>query len=251
MPRPRIVVTRPAEEAERLVPALEALGCDAVLAPMLEIRALPSAPIGLAGVRAILITSANGARALCAALAASARRDLPVLAVGEASAAAARKVGFTNVESADGDVEALIALVRTRCTPAGGCLLHAAGSVVAGDLKGALEAAGFAVERRVLYEAQAVTALGPGLAAALDDPRTAAVLFFSPRTAETFVTLVRDSKRAGAVARLDAICLSAAVARVAGALSWRRVVVAARPEQAALIEALAGALQASRATADG
>ena len=239
MSRPIVIVTRPAEEAERLIPALDALGCDAVLAPMLEIVLHPPQPIALEGVQAILITSANGARALAASLAAGEGREIPVLAVGEASATATCALGFHRVESAGGDVDALIALVAQRCTPAGGRLLHASGSVVAGDLKGRLEAMGHKVERHVLYDAKAVTHLDASLRAALAGPRTRAVLFFSPRTAETFVTLV------GAVAsveRLDAVCLSEAVARIARRLAWRRVEVAARPEQAALMDALARTL---------
>lgn len=234
-------MTRPAEEAERLIPALEALGCKAVLAPMLEIVIKSPESIALEGVQAILITSANGARAIAASLGPHMGRDVPVLAVGEASAATTRSLGFRYVESAGGDVEALIALVERRCAPTAGRLLHAAGSAVAGDLKGRLETKGYAVERRVLYEARPIASLAPSLRDALADPGTRAVLFFSPRTAETFVTLVRH---AAPVDRLDAVCLSDAVAEVARRLNWRRVVAATRPEQAALVDALADTLAA-------
>ncbi|MBM3484120.1 MAG: uroporphyrinogen-III synthase [Alphaproteobacteria bacterium] len=229
------------------MPALEALGCDAVLAPMLEIVLHPPQPIALAGAQAVLVTSANGARGLAASLAPGEGRDVPVFAVGEASAAATRALGFRRVESAGGDVDALIALVEQRCAPAKGWLLHAAGSVVAGDLKGRLEVKGYAVDRRVLYDARPVTRLSASLGAALRDPLTRAVLFFSPRTAETFVTLVGE---AASVGRLDAVCLSEAVARVARRLRWRRVEVAARPEQAALMEALARTLRERGQRAD-
>jgi len=249
MSRARVIVTRPAEEAAKLIPALDAIGCEAVLAPMLEIVFRPTPRIDHDGVQAILITSANGARALASALDPHAGRGTPVLAVGEASAAAARDLGFKDVESANGDVDALIRLVGSRCTPKGGRLLHPAGSVVAGELKERLESAGYVVERHVLYEARPIASLGGATVAALGDARTVAALFFSPRTAETFVTLVRQAGLEPPCGRVAAICLSDAVARVAGILAWGRIAVASRPEQAALIDTLAGTLAGSRRSA--
>ncbi len=244
MSRPLVLVTRPAEEAERLVVALDGIGCGALLAPMLEIAVVtPSPVVPTAGVQAYLITSANGARALAAALGPAPRgRDIPVYAVGEASAAASRHLGFTAVEAAGGDVAALATLIDEHCDPKFGRLVHAAGSVVARDLQGMLEVKGFAVDRIVLYDAVPARGLVPEIAAALGGGRLHAVLFFSPRTAETFVTLAKQAGCAGAAVGLAAVCLSASVAQVAQALPWRRIVVANRADQSALIEALASVL---------
>jgi uroporphyrinogen-III synthase len=244
MSRPRVLVTRPADEAERLIVALDGIGCDTLLAPMLEVSLVtPSPAVPTAGVQAFLVTSANGARALAAALGPVPRgRGIPVFAVGEASAAATRDLGFVSVEAAGGDVAALAALVAERCVPRLGRLVHAAGSVVARDLRGVLEAKGFTVERIVLYEAVPARALSPEIAATVGGGRLDAILFFSPRTAETFVTLAIQAGCAGAVVGLAAVCLSAAVAQAAQALPWRRIVVAARPDQTALVESLAGVL---------
>ena len=58
--------------------------------------------------------AANGARALARA---TQRRDLPVLAVGDATARAAREAGFESVTSAGGDVGDLAPLAAARCAP--------------------------------------------------------------------------------------------------------------------------------------
>src|SRR5258708_37900290 len=97
----------------------------------LGIRFGRDAPLPRDGVQALLFTSANGARAGAAA---TARRDIPVFAVGDATAATARKLGFAEVASAGGAVDDLAALVEGRLDPAHGTLLHAAGSALAGDL---------------------------------------------------------------------------------------------------------------------
>ena len=215
--------------------ALVARGVDAVLAPLLEIEPVAGRGVDLAGVRALLVTSANGARALAAA---TERRDLTVLAVGDASARAAREAGFADVEAAGGDVESLAALVRTRLAPSQGALLHAAGRERAGDLAALLAPDGFTVWRAVLYRAHPVAALPATAEAALRDGVLDAVLLYSPRTAGTFVRLVCAAGLAPSCARLAAACLSPSVADVARALPWRRVAVADTPTEDTLIAAM-------------
>jgi uroporphyrinogen-III synthase len=237
----RALVTRPEEDAAPLAAALAERGVEVTVEPLLSIRPIPDAPADLQGVQALLFTSANGARSL-AALAATRDlpgwRELPAFAVGDASAAAAREAGFARVESAGGDVAALARLVIDRLDPKQGALLHAAGSAVAGDLGGLLGAAGFTVRREMLYEAKPAEQLSPATVTALTDRGFDLVLFFSPRTAATFVTLARAAGE-GVVegcAAAAAVCLSPAVATAAGELPWREVQTAARAELPALLD---------------
>ena len=186
------LITRPEEDARPLAEALAARGVATVIEPLLAIRPLPEAAADLAkdlaGVQALLFTSANGVRAFAEL---SPRRDIGVLAVGDATASTARGLGFTAVESAGGDVQALARLVKQRLKPAGGPLFHAAGSAVAGDLAERLAADGFDLRRRMLYESATATALSPEALAALKQGRIDLVLLFSPRTAVTFTELAR------------------------------------------------------------
>lgn len=228
----RVLITRPRDDAQALAETLAARGVDSLIEPLLEIRLLPADDLDLTGVQAILLTSANGARAVAAATAA---RETPVLAVGEATAAAAGIAGFVEVSAAGGDVETLAALVEQCCDPRAGPLLHVSGSVVAGDLAGRLGGRGFTIRRAVLYEACPVSALSTAAVAAVADGAIDAVLLFSPRTARAFVTLAREAGLAARLARVRALCLSAAVAEAAGAATWREIRVADRPDQAALL----------------
>jgi uroporphyrinogen-III synthase len=182
----------------------------------------------------VLLTSANGARALAEN---TERRDVPVFAVGDATAAAARGLGFAAVDSAAGDVAALAMLVRQTLKPAAGWLLHPAGSAVAGDLAGALAADGFTVRRVVLYRAQPSGAISDATCRLLADGSIAAALFFSPRTAQTFVTLAGQARLASACAGMAAFCLSQAVANRLQGLDWRSMHIAQKPETDALLAA--------------
>ncbi len=235
----KAIVTRPRDDAAALVGALADRGVAALLAPMLTILPVPQATRHLAerlaGAQAVLFTSANGVRAFAAA---SPRRELPVLAVGDASAAAARIAGFRSVTSAGGDIEDLVELVAAHLSPQGGALVHAAGAAVAGDLAGRLAAQGFAVHRATLYEAVPAAALDRDTAAAMRRGEAAMALFFSPRTATTFVRLAAGAGVGDACRAMAAVALSPAVAAALGDLSWRTVRVAARPGQGDLLAAL-------------
>lgn len=228
--RARLLLTRPEEDAARLRRDLEARRFAIDTAPLLRIQPLP-AELALDGVCGLLVTSANGLRAFTAQ---SARRDLTVYAVGEASARAASAAGFADVHAAGGDVGSLAALVRAKADPRQGMLLHVAGETLAGDLKAMLEAAGFQVARVTLYRAEAASALPAAVAAALHAGEYDGVLFFSPRTAATFAGLAPKM----APGRIAAYCLSAAVAQGLTGLPWRRVAVAASPSEAALLALL-------------
>ena len=231
----RVLITRPEADAGRLVEALKARGHTALVEPLLEIQPVQSEAPDLAGVQALLFTSANGLRALAAL---TSERDLPVFTVGDASAEAARAEGFRAVASAGGDVEDLARLIKARLDPAAGPLFHGAGATLAGDLKGLLDADGFAVRRAVLYNAKTVEAFSDGARQALRDGSVDAVLLFSPRTAETFAELVEMQGLTEALRGCAAGCLSAAVARKVEHLPWAGVRVARQPSGEALLAEL-------------
>jgi uroporphyrinogen-III synthase len=228
------LVTRPREDSEGVARELSARGFAVAIEPLLDIVSLDVA-VETEGVQGILATSANGIRALARACP---ERSLPVWAVGDASARVARELGYASVESAGGDVETLAALVIERCTPQTGAFLHAAGTVTAGDLAGRLGEAGFTLRRIVLYEAKTATEISASLAERLRSDGVDVALFFSPRTAATFATLVRAAGLDGSTARIEAFALSPAVAAELASLSWARIHVAAAPTQAALLAAL-------------
>ena len=231
---PTLLVTRPHEDAAPLVYRLAEMSIDAIVAPMLEIVLLRGPMLDVGGVQGFVLTSANGVRALAAR---TKQRDLPVYAVGDATAREAANAGFSNIVSAAGDVDDLAGLILDHCDPGKGVLLHAAGTVSAGDLTGLLAAQGFTVRREVLYEGKPVPALPPEAALALENGSLDGVMIYSPRTARHFESLVRMAGIEGALARLTLFALSDNV-NAAAALTWGQRIIAGQPAQEALLQAV-------------
>lgn len=213
---------------------LEERGHEPLIEPLLTIERLP-ARLDLERVQAIVLTSANAAFALEAVPA-----GMPIFAVGERTAAAARRVGHEQVQVAGGDVRSLASLIARCCHPADGALLHVCGTKVKEGLAETLAAAGFELCRKPVYRALAARTLSAELQSALRARRIDAVMLFSPRSARIFVDLVSGHDLGSHLDRALALCLSAAVAEPCRALPWRAVEIAARPSRSALLDLLDG-----------
>jgi len=201
----------------------------------------------LTGVQALLFTSSNGVRAFSAR---DGDKSLPAYAVGDATARVARENGFNAVTSASGDVVALFDVLKRQCNPEDGAFFHAAATHgathgathKAGDLGPRLREAGFEYRPEILYTAQKARKLSRKCINAFQGAEIGHALFFSPRTAQSFVSLASKAGIADMSKNVVALCLSDAVRREAGVLSWRAEIVADAPTQAALLAALDGTL---------
>lgn len=222
----RVVVTRPQADGERTAAVLEALGHEVLVAPLMRIEPVA---VDLAGTwSAIVITSANALQAA----AAPGFKSLPVFAVGARSAEAARQMGFATVNAADGDTKDLARLIAARSAGAKAPLLYLAGADRAGDLVAELRTHGIRAELKIVYRAVAEP-FPSVLAAVLEAGDVDAVLHFSRRSVDAYLSCSRDLLR-DAVAPIH-YCLSARAAeplRLAGAT---RIHIAAKPDEASLL----------------
>ncbi|UWQ22373.1 uroporphyrinogen-III synthase [Jannaschia sp. W003] len=209
-----VLLTRPRPASERVAVAL---GVPCIIAPLLEIVAVGAPPEA----EALLLTSAHGVDAWAEG---GGARGLPTWCVGPRTAERARAAGL-DVRGTAADAAALAAMVPEDAPP----LLHARGADVRGDLAARLRARGLRVAEAVLYEARARPLTEEALALARAGPVLAPV--YSPRSAR----LLGNEWPRGALGNLRAVALSGAVAR---ALPVPPLAVAARPDGAAMIDAL-------------
>jgi uroporphyrinogen-III synthase len=229
----RLLVTRPEPDNARTAASLRTMGHDVMLSPMLRIETIADADLGPLPCAAILLTSANGARALAGHPRLPELKTLPVLAVGQTSADTARDAGFADVTSANGDAADLARLAAVRFPGSKIPLLHVAGLDRSGDLAGALSAQGIAVRIAVAYRAMAATDFPPDIRAALTRGTIDAVLHFSRRSVDAYLSCGRDLLRA-AVAPAH-YCLSSRAAEPLRDAGATRVFVAARPDEESLL----------------
>ena len=228
----RVLLTRPKQDAGVFAGRLRELGHEALSAPLLRVRFHDGPPLALDGVQGILVTSANGVRALARR---TERRDLPVFTVGPQTAREALSAGFVRVESAGGDAVALVGALPRWARAEAGALLHATGAEGAGRLALLLAAEGYEVNTAILYDVVAATMLPQDVVGTLKDGSLDAALFFSPRSAGVFRECILNGHLADTCVRLAAICISRAAAAALAPLSFAEIRIAARPNQDALL----------------
>jgi uroporphyrinogen-III synthase len=231
----RILVTRSQPQAAQTAADLRARGHEPIIAPLFEMERLADVDPKTGPWDAILLTSANGLWGIVSFAHDKKWHGIPVFAVGDVTAKAAREMRFADVTSAGGNVNDLVNLVATRLQPPAR-LLYLAGEERAGDLAGALRAKNFEVDLVVVYRFLTVQCLPEPAAAALAG-EIDAVLHFSRAGAEDFLKAARGSNLLeAALTKPVHFCLSEQVAAPLRRAGAARIQVAAQPTQDALLE---------------
>lgn len=209
MPAPVLLLTRPAADSRRFAQGFA--GWHVVIAPVLEIVAVPHDGARLAGAEVLVFTSAH------AVPAAGPGRGRAAFCVGPRTAAVARAAGFAVTEG-PGDAAGL----RPMLQGVGGAV-HPHGAHLAADL---------GVPGIVVYDQRAVALTAQ--ARALLATRGAQVIapLFSPRSAALLAAQARDVAAEIWIAAISPAARRAYDAPHAG------VVEAARPDAAGLRDAI-------------
>ena len=209
----RLFIFRPEPAAVQTVRTAQGLGLDAVSIPLFELQEIGWTVPDTADFDAILLTSANTVRMAGEGLAAL--RTLPVHAVGEGTAVAARVAGLRVATVGNGGVDDLLAEV-----PSDARLLH-----LCGEDRREPQTSGRSITSVAVYRANERADV-PGLEAL--DGQTAVV--HSPRAARRLAELVSVSARS--TIRLAAISRAAAEAAGDG---WQELRTAPAPRDTELL----------------
>jgi uroporphyrinogen-III synthase len=243
-----VLVTRPQPDDEATAAALRARDFEVLKAPMLRFEPVAFQDDTDAAYGAVIVTSANALRGIEPHLENSRLLALPLFAVGERTADAARRAGFENVISADGDAAGLrdcvLASVKTKELKKASPLLYLAGADLARDLAGELGERGFTVVTHTTYRMAPVSSLPREICDAFAAHRIEAVLHYSRRSARAFLQAARAGGVEISALAIPQCCISAQVATVVRDAGATQVVVAATPDENALLEALDRALRA-------
>jgi uroporphyrinogen-III synthase len=242
-----VLVTRPHPDDEATASALRAKGFEVLQAPMLRFEPVAFHDDEDARYGAVIVTSANALRGLTPHLAGSRLLKLPLFAVGEHTASAARSIGFENVISANGDATSLrdgvLASVKAKELKKASTLLYFAGADLARDLAGELGERGFNVVTHTTYRMIALSSLPREVCDAFAASRIEAVLHYSRRSARAFLDAARAAGVEISALAIPQCCISDAVASVVRDAGASQVMVAALPHENALFEVLDRALR--------
>jgi len=217
--KPTIWITRTAPAAFETARRFEALGLTVIVSPLLEISPPSSMPAAPPPGTVLIFTSRNGVRAFADL---TGRRDWPVITVGDATAEEARRIGFADIRSAQGNSSDVIELIKS-AMPKTRELIHYAGEQARGDIAGRLGAAGYHISREVIYRSTPVRKKP-------DIDRPDYIALYSPMAARILAGLDMDLKNTVALA------ISAQTADMLVGVKLKDIRVADRPNEDAMLE---------------
>jgi uroporphyrinogen-III synthase len=215
----RLVLLRPEPGLSASAERARALGLDVICSPLFQVEPIAWEVPDPADFEGLLITSVNAIRHGGSAL--DKLKELPVYAVGAATAAAARTAGFNVAEIGDGNADALLDRL-----PPSLRLLHLAGEDHRnGDRR--------KIDRRIVYRSVEI-----------DDPRLPdledlVVAVHSPRAGARLADIAGEKYRTAIAA------ISADAAEACGS-DWERVEAAAEPNDNCLLALAAMLCHTSR-----
>lgn len=226
-----VLITRPEPAASVFADALAKRGLACLISPVLHYDDLPTPLPDFSAYSGLVFTSAAAVAALCRQ--AGNIPDMPVYAVGSATAEAAAKAGFTRIETAGGDALSLAALLADQ--QPSGRLLHLSGLHIARDLSSLLHNTPVSLDRHALYEAVEKASITTEAEEAFAQGHIRYVTLFSPRSAHIFATLVKRHRLEDVLANIAALCLSPAVADALDGLLFGHIRIATEPTTDALL----------------
>ena len=231
----RVLVTRPHADGEHTCRSLAQLGHEGLLAPLMEIDCLvPLWPQG--HFDALVVTSAEALRCLDEDSLPQTLRHLPLYGVGARLTSIVQDKGLGEIVELAPRVSELVTRLTARGV-AGQHLLYLAGRYRKPDFERDLEKAGAFVTAVELYAARDVGGLSPAAVQALEQRLIGAVLHFSRRSAELFVTHVRAAGLEAQLAHLWHCAISSDAAEPLQSLS-RMIKIAERPDGMSLLALL-------------
>lgn len=242
-----ILVTRPHPDSETTAAGLRARGYEVLLAPVLKFEPVAFRDDHETDYAAVLVSSANAIRAVAPQLKDSRLLRLPLFAVGERTASAARDAGFDNVIVAGGDAamlrDCVLERVRSRKLKKGSTLLYLSGADLSRDIAAELGAHGFNVVTQTTYRMAPIAGLPRQVCEGFASHQIEAVLHYSRRSARAFLDATRAEGVEISALAIPQCCLSENIASALREAGAAQLTVAASPDENALFDALERALR--------
>jgi len=224
-----VLITRPEESAAETAYLLNQKGYLTFCEPMMDVVFHESALPDLDQFNALVFTSANAVKAY---MLKTDRRDIMAYCVGDTTLQAVRKAGFVACKAAQGKVDDLIQLLEKETID--GEILY----IRARDITQNLAVNGKQVSEFILYHTEKTKEISKNCLDLLENGSISKVLFYSPRTSETFVEMVEKYGVKNALKQCQALCLGDPMIECITQLQWKHIHVAPSRDRDGMLQLL-------------
>jgi len=216
-----ILITRPLIDAEDLMEKIFAVGHKIIHLPTLKILAADIEPINSNDFDAFIFTSVNAIRNLKLI---NTNKNLHCFCVGSITEKIARQLGFINTSSAGGTVNALKNLIMiSDKINKNSNLAYFCGDYTSYDLDSELKREGLKIKKIINYYSEAIIDLNDANKKLIKRYTPDLIYIYSSRSAESFITIVKNHSLSPLMIQSTVMCISEKVANVFRSQGWKKI----------------------------
>jgi len=216
-----ILITRPLMDAEDLMEKLFAYGHKIIHLPTLQISTVETELINSDNFDAFVFTSTNAIRNLKLI---NNNKNLHCFCVGSITEKIARQSGFINTSSAGGTVNALKNLIMiSDKVNKNSNLAYFCGDNISYDLDLELRKEGLKIKKIINYSSKIISDLNNENKKLIENYPPDLIYIYSVRSAESFITIVKNYGLNPLVTQSTVMCISKKVANIFKSQGWKKI----------------------------
>ncbi len=217
-----IILTRPLEDCFEMMTKFIALGNVVTHMPLLSIKKIDHKIINFSNYKAIIFTSSNAIKFLDTKLIS---KNIWCFCVGKATEKKARQVGFLNVISSDGNVEALKELIFRNFEKTDGKLIYFSSEIITTDLDKALNKKGYDIDHIINYTAAPIDHISDDIIKIFKSKPPDIMYVYSEKSAINLRNLLKKYSLVDSLNNCNLMCISEKISRVLINLKWKKIFI--------------------------
>lgn len=215
-----ILFTRPFDDSKELILRFKSLGHIVSNIPVIIIKKKEYLKVNYSSFNGIIFTSSNAIKFLDIN---SLDKNIKCFCVGNATEQTAKKKGFQNIYSAEGNVNNLKEIILQNFKSSEGKLLYVSGEIITYDLDKYLISEGLSVERLINYTSNPVEKFDENLISNLKNNIPDIVYIYSQNSAISFKSLLVNYDLQNHWMNTNLMCISEKTSSVLNDIKWKKI----------------------------
>ena len=227
-----ILFTRPLEDCQEIMIKFQLLGHEVSHMPLIYVEKKNCDEINFEDFKGIIFTSANAIKFLNLK---KINKKINCFCVGNATEKKARKSGFQNTLSAEGNVNNLKELILQNFNSSDGKLLYVSGEIISNELDKKLIFEGYDVKRIINYTVKHVENLNEDFVKKIKMKMPNIVYVYSQNSAASFLNLIKNYNLSNLWMDTNLMCISEKTSSVLNEIKWKKIFIFSPGEEEFLL----------------
>jgi len=227
-----ILFTRPLEDCQEIMIKFQLLGHEVSHMPLIYVEKKNCEEINFEDFKGIIFTSANAIKFLNLK---KINKKINCFCVGNATEKKARKSGFQNTLSAEGNVNNLKELILQNFNSSDGKLLYVSGEIISNELDKKLIFEGYDVKRIINYTVKHVENLNEDFVKKIKMKMPNIVYVYSQNSAASFLNLIKNYNLSNFWMDTNLMCINEKTSSILNEIKWKKIFIFSPGEEEFLL----------------